>query len=191
MVAPYLVELNSRNVTRLESLDEADLIGMNDAHQVVGNFSRLVEGGSRQQHAFVTGPDGTGMVDLGTLGGDHRFATAINTAGRVVGTADTVTGARHAFIKGPNGAGMTDLESFRNPLGISDAGQIVGGFGTSRGATRAFITGPNATGMADLGTLGGDRSTAYGLNNKGQVVGDSETSISSAMLSLPAAMVPA
>ena len=39
--------------------------GINDAGQVVG-YSYTAGGAS---HAFITGPDGMGMRDLGTLGG--------------------------------------------------------------------------------------------------------------------------
>ena len=41
-------------------------LGINDAGQVVG--SSITAAGA--QHAFITGPNGVGMTDLGTLGGD-------------------------------------------------------------------------------------------------------------------------
>ena len=77
-------------------------LGINDAGQVVG-YCR------RGPHAFITGPNGVGMTDLGTLGGDYSVAYGINDAGQVVGYSSTAAGAHHAFITGPNGVGMTDL----------------------------------------------------------------------------------
>ena len=66
----FLVDLNSRTVTDLGTLGGAytDPWGINDAGQVVG-YSDTTEG---DFHAFITGPDGMGMRDLGTLGGDER-----------------------------------------------------------------------------------------------------------------------
>ena len=44
---------------------------------------------------------------------------------------------------------------------------------TRAGNTRhAFITGPDGMGMRDLDTLGGTGSSAIGINDAGQVVGD-------------------
>jgi probable HAF family extracellular repeat protein len=57
--------------------------GINDAGQVVG-WSDTAAG---QVHAFITGSNGKGTTDLGTLGGNWDFSEAygINNAGQVVG----------------------------------------------------------------------------------------------------------
>ena len=68
----YLVDLNSKTVTDIGTLGGAntDARGINDAGQVVGCSDTA--GGT--SHAFITGPDGMGMRDLGTLGGvQHCF----------------------------------------------------------------------------------------------------------------------
>ena len=62
--------------------------GINDAGQVVG-YSDTAGG---TIHAFITGPDGMGMRDLGTLGGLAAMLTGINDAGQVVGYSTTAGG---------------------------------------------------------------------------------------------------
>ena len=153
--------------------------GINDAGRVVGE-SDIVSG---LLHAFITGPDGVGMTDLGTLGGGYSsVAYGVNNAGQVVGASGPLygTGPTHAFITGPDGLGMTDLGTLGGvdsyAYGINDAGQVVGySQTTGNGQTHAFITGPDGVGMTDLNTLGGDYSAAYGINDAGQVVGESTT----------------
>lgn len=153
--------------------------GINASGQVVGYSSTA----SADLHAFVTGPDGVGMTDLGTLEGPSGFyssAQGINASGQVVGWSG-VPGARlEAFITGPNGVGMTDLGNLGSvgslAYGINASGQVAGWSATaSPNEARAFITGSNGVGLVNLGTLGGSDSYAYGLNANGQVVGQSTT----------------
>src|SRR5687768_12755643 len=106
----YLINLNSKAVTQLGTLFEGGYTsasGINDTGQVVGSSSprSYVPG-----HAFITGPDGVGMTDLGTLGGVHSAATGINDAGQVAGFSHTIAGSDYrGFITGPDGMGMRAL----------------------------------------------------------------------------------
>jgi probable HAF family extracellular repeat protein len=97
----YLFDLNSKTVTNIGG----QASGINESGQVVGNAATT----AGAQHAFITGPNGMGMRDLGTLGGTYSYAYGINDAGQVVGGSTTLGGAYHAFITGPDGMGMRDL----------------------------------------------------------------------------------
>jgi probable HAF family extracellular repeat protein len=98
---------------------------------------------------------------------------AINNAGQVAGN-----GANSAAFW-QNGT-MTDLGVLGGTgssmaLAIGGAGQVVGSSSTATGKTHAFLW-QNGT-MTDLGTLGGDFSEAVAVNDVGQVIGRSSTSI--------------
>ena len=54
----------------------------------------MVRPASGGNHAFLTGPNGVGMTDLGTLGGGSSLAFGINDAGQVVGEFGTASGFR-------------------------------------------------------------------------------------------------
>src|SRR3954447_14656730 len=85
----YVVDLSSKTVTDIGDLggNSSYASGINDAGQVVG-YSYTAGGTA---HAFITGPNGMGMRDLGTLGGP--YVQGINDAGQVVGES-----SGHAFI---------------------------------------------------------------------------------------------
>jgi probable HAF family extracellular repeat protein len=147
--------------------------GINASGQVVGQSALP----TLENHAFITGPNGMGMTDLGTFGdGATSEALAVNNAGRVVGTSTVgVAGDRpYAFITGPDGVGMTFLGTLGGdsiPYGINETGQVVGTSDTRSGEQHAFITGPNGVGMTDLSALGGWSSFGAGINDAGRVVG--------------------
>jgi probable HAF family extracellular repeat protein len=151
---------------------------INASGQAVGGTNINISG-DLIHHAFITGPNGVNITDIGILGGTNSEATGINASGQVVGWSDTSDGKHHAFITGPAGNGMTDLgtlggvESFAAV--INAGGEVVGWSDTIDGKHHAFITGINSMGMADLGTLGGIESFATAINASGQVVGGSDT----------------
>jgi probable HAF family extracellular repeat protein len=186
----FLVDLNSRTVTEFGTLDGNPIqpTAINDVGQVVG-YSYAAE--RRPLSAFITGPDGMGVRDLGTLREIGSRAFDLNDTGQVVGDSPLVAEGRpgllstHAFITGPNGMGMRDLGTLggsegdnSHAFGINDAGQVVGNSTAAEPprSPHAFITGPDGMGMRDLGTLvGGYLSSASEINNAGQVVGYSVT----------------
>lgn len=107
------------------------------------------------------------LVDLGTLGGESSYATAMNDHGAVVGSSAVADGGFHGFVW--RRGRMTDLGSFR-PLDINNHGQMVG---TVDGADTAYLW--RAGRLIDLGTLGGTFSFPTAISDRGQVVGMSAT----------------
>jgi hypothetical protein len=84
----FLVDLNSGTATSLGMLDGNYGIasGINDSGQVVGSV---------ENRAFITGPNGVGMRDLG---GGSAKASGISDAGQVTGYFSTTGGHHHAFV---------------------------------------------------------------------------------------------
>lgn len=105
------------------------------------------------------------LVDLGTLGGESSYATAINDRRDVVGSSQTADGEYHGFVW-RNGT-MRDLGMLR-PTDINNRGQIVGTVDTAHGMQAVLWSRGRTT---DLGTLGGGSDWPTAINDRGQVVG--------------------
>jgi probable HAF family extracellular repeat protein len=106
-------------------------------------------------------------ADITPLGFD---VVAINDAGQVAGTLNG-----RAVLWTPSGS-TVDLGTLggttSRAYAINAAGQVAGSSTTSTGETHAFLWTPGS-GMQDLGTVGdGTASTARGMNDRGDVVGE-------------------
>lgn len=139
------------------------------------------------------------VTDLGSLGGYENAALGINNRGQIVGISTNLvpdpycgffgTTQVRAFLwehgrmqdlgtLGGNCAGPGPIDSA--VAAINERGQIVGGSTTS--SIPNPVTGvlpwepflwEEGKGMKDLGTLGGAVGGAQGINNRGQVIGQS------------------
>jgi probable HAF family extracellular repeat protein len=143
----WIMGSNGEGLMKRGTGSETFARGINDAGQVVGWFKT-----GFTFRPFITGPNGVGLTNIGSLGGDRGAAEGINATGQVVGYFRTATGETHAFITGPNGVGMTDLGTLGGSVSVASdintAGQVAGSSLTGR-ANHAFITGANGVGMTD------------------------------------------
>jgi probable HAF family extracellular repeat protein len=171
MLALVTTTVAQSTITRIPTLggSAVDVRAINGSGALAG-FSRTA---LEEQHAFVYS-SGV-MHDLQTLGGPGSSANALNDAGEVAGDSDTTNGFPHAFLF-RNGS-MTDLGtleggSFSFAIAINNAGHALGQGDASDGY-RGFLH-RNGT-LTDIGSLGSGFSSVFGLNNQGDVVGDSYT----------------
>ena len=120
-----------------------------------------------------TDQDQVRMVELGTLGGHHSRAHAINDRGEIVGVSSTWDSTR-AFLW--RDGHMTDLGTLGGrhsvAMDINNRSEIVGWSQTADGSSHAFLWRDGQ--MTDLGTLdgAGGYSTANAINDYGVIVGD-------------------
>ena len=141
--------------------------GINDGGQVVGSY--LSPNSSNQ--AFLYSSSG-GMKAIG--GGYITLAAAINNSGQVAGHSSN----GHAVLYNSASDSTVDLGTLGGinsyAQGINNNGQVVG-YADSHGWSDAFLW-QSGIGMRNLGTLfPSDRySKATAINDKGQVVGESD-----------------
>jgi probable HAF family extracellular repeat protein len=124
-------------------------------------------------HAFSWKPAAAAIVDLGTLGGTHSLAVAVNASGQITGTS-SLTGdvTSHAF-RTTAGHKMTDLGSLFGATANSSSVAM-----NTDGNVTGYDTGPTDFHvflydgkLHDLGALGGSNPQIWGINDSKDVVG--------------------
>lgn len=156
---------------------------INNAGVIAGTLPGTDSMGDYQPHAYTYA--GGVVTDLGTLPGAYStYGNAINDAGQVAGTIE---------VDGPpnrptnpffySDGVMQDIGNlggiFSNAWAMNDHGDVVGSAGApyidgNLYPFHAFLY--NAGGLHDLGAMAaGGNSSAYGINELGQVVGFTDT----------------
>lgn len=152
---------------------------INNAGAVVGNALSTAPDGGTVYRAFFN--NGSGMRDIGTLGGAGSYATAINDAFQVVGTSQTSSGATRPFLY--SGGAMTELGTFGGVSsglnGINNSGAVVGFSYPPEDPDPNIDTGPRAVLYPPGGTIqtignlpfANPYSSASDINEDGDIVG--------------------
>ncbi|MCX5890858.1 MAG: hypothetical protein NTY36_15635 [Deltaproteobacteria bacterium] len=143
-------------------------IAINDAKQIVGCIFSVP-----QAFLWTSNKGYTLLKPLGSNTG--CLAAAINKQGQIVGSSVNANGYWHACLWNDPAQPPIELVSADDPThsgasGINDAGLIVGYYGDPAHKHAYKWTAPMQG--TDLGTLGGSTSTATGVNNAGQIVGE-------------------
>ena len=135
--------------------------------------------GARDERAMLW--DNGRETPIGAIGRYHYGAAlAINNSGTVAATYYNYDNYPHTLLwqSGEKSAALPAKYRFNEPHGVNDLGWIAGGVRTgghdAQGGlmTQAFLCANGETQL--LGTLGGDYSVAYGVNDSGQVVGKAD-----------------
>jgi probable HAF family extracellular repeat protein len=176
--AAAAVSYSARDLNIPSAGEAGSATGINASGQIAGYILRVDD----QLRGFIW-RNGV-STDLGTLGGGQTRGSDINDNGRVVGFSENRQGKMRAF-RWLNGR-MTTLGTLggsdSRAFAINNLGQIVGQSRLTGDArdpqgnpiVHAFRW--NNGGLTDLGTLGGFSSAALDINDKGQIVGWSQTS---------------
>ncbi len=146
-----------------------------NAEDVVGHADNTTQTGD----VAVIWVGSTAIMPLPTLGGVRGYADAINDPGTTVGVTQTATGASFQCAVWPKAGGVVSCHAAGayESVGtdINTAGQVVGYalYNNLAVPQRAFVWLP-LTGAILLDPLPGDnRSSAYSINDAGDIVGRS------------------
>lgn len=151
--------------------------GVNDRGEVVGGA--MIDTAPYISLAYVGNLLG-GQNLFGPLTGDMSSeATAINRFGMIVGQSYGGISGTRGFVADRGGMNFRELPGlgggFTKPQAVSSNGMVVGMSEISpNGPRHAFAVLAQGDTALDLGTLGGESSTAFGINDDDVVVGEAE-----------------
>lgn len=143
---------------------------LNDSGQVAGS------GYATWQHQMAFWQNGA--TTLRDLGGQYSVAYGINEHGDLAGFADTEYSVVAVLATEEEAVPLGLAGTYSFARGLNDRGWVVGAAATrGRFSTHAFVTFGRGTSLSifSIGTLGGQNSDAFGINNAGQIVGSSQT----------------
>jgi len=140
---------------------------INNLGQVTGIFVNP----QGSTHAFLYS-DGS-MADLGTAGGSYTYGYGINNLGQITGTGDAGGAGRIVLYRNGGWELISGLDPqlayLSDGFAINDEGAITGQSNLPTGEIHAFLY--SSSGIRDLGTLGGQFSYGYGINQSNHVTG--------------------
>jgi probable HAF family extracellular repeat protein len=159
-----VINLGTLGGTRTQALH------LNDAGVVVG-FSAIPQASGGTFHAF-SWQRGV-MTDL-TPGSGSSFAYKVNSSGQIAGSVQSGSGLSVFLVSGGQLQDLGIPTPSSIEIGMNNRGQVTGTYGQTAGApgSQAFLY-DGAT-IQRLGTLGGTWSAGAGINDKTEIVGNSE-----------------
>jgi probable HAF family extracellular repeat protein len=152
--------------------------GVNDSGQIVGHY-----GDNTGVHGYTYGLNGEPFVTFDFPGAVFTAGDGINASGEVDGEYIDTSGYWHGFTRLAGVFQSVDYPgaSATQALGINDAGDVVGNYVYSgRSCDNSPVVSPVCFGFVSSGKTGiftslrypgSTRTQAYGINNKGQIVG--------------------